>query len=103
MSESLAAANFKLAVVTAKLAAVTGLNIKKSLTLAYSLQRDPISLQRVLHVSTSQSTNSNPSLLVPARANLAAVSTHGSDQSSHITICAYQKIQFIITQSFTLL
>ena len=39
----------------------------------------------------------NQSLLVVARAILAVVSTHGSDQQSLITICAYQQNQFITT------
>ena len=38
----------------------------------------------------NQNTNPNPGLLVTARVNPAAASTHGSNQSSHITICAYQ-------------
>ena len=102
-NESLVAANFTLVVATAKLAAATNLNIEELTIRAYSLQWEPISLQWVLFVSSSQSTNPNPSLLVTARANLAAASTHDSDQPSHITICAYQQNQPITTQSFALL
>ena len=92
-SESLTTANFMPAVAT-------NLNIEESTIWAYSLQRGPISLQRVLPVLIGQSTNSNPSLLVAVRANLAATSTHNFDQLSHIITCAYQQNQFITTQSF---
>ena len=92
--------NYMLAVARAKLAAATYLNIEKSSTRAYSLQWEPILLQWVLSVSTNQSTNPNQSLLIAARTNLAAASTHGFDQPSHITICVYQQNQFITKQIF---
>ena len=53
---SLIAASESLAVAIAKFAVATNLSIKESSTRVYSLQREPISLQRVLSVSTNQST-----------------------------------------------
>ena len=97
-SESIAEAIFMLTVATSKLAVATNLNIEGSSIRAYLLQRGTISLQWVLLVSTSQSTNPNPSLLIAARSNLVVASTHGFDQPSHITICAYQQNWFITTQ-----
>ena len=89
-SESLTTTIFKLAVATSKLTAVADLNIEESTIRAYWPQRGPISLEWVLPISTSQSTNFNPSLLIAARSNLAVMSTRDSDQPHHKTLCTCQ-------------